>query len=352
MKKLGVLFFGICFLSANPTMLKIINEFQVAPENSERIEFKQFETQTYDTLFQPLNLYNTRIGTPAGTAVIDTAIILSGTGFAVIDTSVLSGPFDLPDDSGFIDISYTWYDYIQYPRNAPTPFPGMSLAKFYCYSWDSLGGFCLFDDWYIDITPTFGGPNDDYPGCQINGHVWDAADNPIPGCEIIASVWTRALLDHPPFYKCCTTYTALDGTYIMDSLLPLEYWVKVVADYYFPFPDSQFTFLTNLQPQTVNFYLVGKADACAHGVGPGLRVEPNPFRSATTISMGHRAEDIRLSIYDATGKFINSFALHPTPYAIRWEGTDQTGQSVPSGVYFVRLGTAEGKQVIKVIRTK
>jgi hypothetical protein len=90
---------------------------------------------------------------------------------------------------------------------------------------------------------------------------------------------------------------------------------------------------------------------------PVVRVSPNPFRHAARISAGIRNESAKLrggsgiSIYDAAGRLVRSFALRNPPYAIRWAGTDQTGRSVPAGVYFVRIdidGREFTKQIIKL----
>jgi hypothetical protein len=79
-----------------------------------------------------------------------------------------------------------------------------------------------------------------------------------------------------------------------------------------------------------------------------LRVYPNPCRGMTMLSIGIRAEGLGLKIYDATGRLVNSFALRNTPYAIRWNGIDQNGQSVPDGVYFVTV-TADSVSETKTL---
>jgi len=114
-------------LSANPIMIEVINEFQVAPFDSERVELRYLETSTYDSLFtNTLPLYNFAVSTPAGTAIIDTNISLVSMEPTVIDRSVLTGNFGLPDDSGFIKI-VEFYDSLYYPgpvtvwQHAPTP---------------------------------------------------------------------------------------------------------------------------------------------------------------------------------------------------------------------------------------
>ncbi|UCG91648.1 MAG: T9SS type A sorting domain-containing protein [candidate division WOR-3 bacterium] len=74
---------------------------------------------------------------------------------------------------------------------------------------------------------------------------------------------------------------------------------------------------------------------------------PNPFSDRTTIqfSIGYRGESasggIELNIYDATGRLVRNFprltlyAQRPT--FISWDGRDNSGQPVSSGVYIYRL---------------
>jgi hypothetical protein len=79
--------------------------------------------------------------------------------------------------------------------------------------------------------------------------------------------------------------------------------------------------------------------------GPGsvlaLRNEPNPFNPATVIRF-ELPEDRRvgLEILDLTGRRIRVLQrgwLEAGSHAIRWDGRDQGGHPVASGVYFYRL---------------
>lgn len=75
-----------------------------------------------------------------------------------------------------------------------------------------------------------------------------------------------------------------------------------------------------------------------------LDVHPNPFTKSTGIRywIGSSATDIELKIYDISGKLVKSF-LHLTrdallqPTLLFWDGTDDYGHELPTGVYFVKL---------------
>lgn len=68
---------------------------------------------------------------------------------------------------------------------------------------------------------------------------------------------------------------------------------------------------------------------------------PNPFNPATTIAyrLGETAA-IRLAVYDVLGQRIKVLVDQPQApgsYEVRWEGVDESGRPVGSGIYFYRL---------------
>ena len=71
---------------------------------------------------------------------------------------------------------------------------------------------------------------------------------------------------------------------------------------------------------------------------------PNPFNQSTLIPfMLYQPADITITIYDATGRQIRE--LHPGilqkgSHSLRWDGKDDRGQPVSSGVYIYRLRTS------------
>jgi len=98
--------------------------------------------------------------------------------------------------------------------------------------------------------------------------------------------------------------------------------------------------------------------------GISMKVYPNPFRSYCCITLYSRncsvalyGRNLRgqaptLKIYDATGRLIKD--LLPTsnfslPTFLIWDGTDDFGQRLPSGIYFLYFVTGDYKQVEKAI---
>jgi len=86
---------------------------------------------------------------------------------------------------------------------------------------------------------------------------------------------------------------------------------------------------------------------------PFLRIQPNPFREKIAISYQiNQPGDIKLRIYDATGRLVTSLKSQGTSNSLVWDGRDNIGRQVSPGVYFIRLETDDFKQVEKVIRSR
>ncbi len=71
---------------------------------------------------------------------------------------------------------------------------------------------------------------------------------------------------------------------------------------------------------------------------------PNPFNPTTTVDISLPVKsDLTLSIFDILGRKIRTYALHdaaPGVHSVVWDGRDESGVFVPSGVYFYRAKAA------------
>lgn len=81
---------------------------------------------------------------------------------------------------------------------------------------------------------------------------------------------------------------------------------------------------------------------------------PNPFNPATTIEFDlPRRAKVVLDIYDMTGRRLRTLVHGSKPggtYKITWNGRDQYGKAVASGVYFYRIVIIpQGDDVDKII---
>ncbi len=84
---------------------------------------------------------------------------------------------------------------------------------------------------------------------------------------------------------------------------------------------------------------VGVAEPNADAISApslSLTCEPNPFRTRTAISLQLTADSpAELAVFDASGRCVRTLTADRTPCAV-WDGTDELGQPLPSGAYFVR----------------
>ena len=96
-----------------------------------------------------------------------------------------------------------------------------------------------------------------------------------------------------------------------------------------------------------------------------LDVFPNPFSKLTKISfgIGHpdritrssygtgRAKSVELSIYDAAGRMVRQWDYSTIRLSdqITWHGVDNTGQKLPSGVYFLKFTVGDYEEAEKLL---
>lgn len=81
---------------------------------------------------------------------------------------------------------------------------------------------------------------------------------------------------------------------------------------------------------------------------------PNPFNPLTVISFDlGAAERVWLDVYDASGKLVRSLVrgveMGPGSQIERWDGTNDKGERVSSGIYYYRLRAGKNDETRKMI---
>lgn len=75
---------------------------------------------------------------------------------------------------------------------------------------------------------------------------------------------------------------------------------------------------------------------------------PNPFNSQTRIDFDlNRAEVVDLRVFNLLGQTVRTLvagSLSAGPHSVGWDGRDQSGADLATGVYVYRLQTTEGHQ--------
>lgn len=83
---------------------------------------------------------------------------------------------------------------------------------------------------------------------------------------------------------------------------------------------------------------------------------PNPFNPTTTIDFGLAEQgDVRLEIFDAKGRLVRTLVRekrHHNRYSVTWDGMNNAGNPVASGVYLYRLKTRSFTQTRKMLLLK
>jgi hypothetical protein len=131
--------------------------------------------------------------------------------------------------------------------------------------------------------------------------------------------------------------------------------VRTVSDSPF-FPRSPWFSLAGNAATEADLRTGGTATAVEEISAPAAQltaVFPNPFAAATrlayTLPQGGRH---RLDIYDVRGRrvLVLSDGIQPAGrYAVGWDGRDERGHELPSGVYFFRLEAGDYVEARKVV---
>ena len=102
----------------------------------------------------------------------------------------------------------------------------------------------------------------------------------------------------------------------------------------------------------------GGGDTTGRGV-QGTRlvgIRPNPFNATTTILFASsRSQPTRVEVFDLKGVLIRRLVektLEAGPHQVVWDGRDERGESVASGVYFIRLIAGDVQETRRVVLMK
>jgi len=182
----------------------------------------------------------------------------------------------------------------------------------------------------------------------LEGYVYDYQNNPVSGATIRyyrLNSWTQYIFDpevtNTTGYYCSETYAKnYDVSVIIDNLVYIDTFLTVE-------PDSVITvdFYTDYHPSGADDYEVSLPAS-----GYNLSNYPNPFNPTTEISFNlttnlHALP--RIEIYNSKGQKVkvlecsNSFAANTrnsySSCSVTWNGLDENGKPVTSGVYYYKL---------------
>jgi hypothetical protein len=155
----------------------------------------------------------------------------------------------------------------------------------------------------------------------------------------------------PNFNAHGTPLATATGTQYTDASIQLgrTYYYKLAA-FDFSGNESNFTDEKSIMVTSVE-------------EGNGIPIEfalrqnhPNPFNSNTNITYNiSTSGPIKLTIYDMLGKRVRTLADEsqtPGSKSIYWDGTDDQGNTVASGIYFYRIVAGEFTETKKLLMLK
>lgn len=80
---------------------------------------------------------------------------------------------------------------------------------------------------------------------------------------------------------------------------------------------------------------------------------PNPMKNITTIKFGiPEVSKVDFMVYDVSGRVVKKLIYgirQPGIYTLKWDGSDEYGKLLPSGIYFYRLKTNKFDRCLKLI---
>jgi len=129
-----------------------------------------------------------------------------------------------------------------------------------------------------------------------------------------------------------TDFTTTDSSVIFDSL--------PISDYPYCLAFNHTTGIAEEQERTIQ--------------EAGLCLFPNPFREKVDITFQIPLNNYAvLEIYDIAGRLVKNFDLKSEisnlQPEVSWSGADNTGQKLPSGVYFLKFHVGDCKETRKLL---
>jgi hypothetical protein len=152
----------------------------------------------------------------------------------------------------------------------------------------------------------------------------------------------------------------IGGKNITGSIINLGYFeLDVYSDSPLELTSEDFALVTADLLETGGDVLTFRGTQVQHTVSPTIyrnalaQNYPNPFNPSTTIAYSISSDrDVELLVYDVTGALVKRLVDGPRKknnYKVIWDGNNNSGNSVASGVYFYRLIAGDFKATKKMV---
>ena len=258
---------------------------------------------------------------------------------------------------------------------------GLSLSSTFVVKFQQYDNYPMTSDGFAfdDISVSGGGgssyitaetePNDDYS--SSNGPVGS-------GVPVTGSISTSSEVDW--FYMDVTTAGNLNISLSIGSSADLDWFLyddgltEVARGYttsnpeagsYYASPGRYYLMVDGYLSATSSYTLnvTGGIVTMTSGSEKPLPLEfglhanwPNPFESKTAIRFDlPTQEEVDLAVYDQSGRKVTSLCRKtyaPGSHLIVWDGRDEQGRTIPSGIYFYRIKAGNHVDTRRMVRLK
>ncbi len=206
------------------------------------------------------------------------------------------------------------------------------------------------------------------PNLHYNGEIDKIIDYLTTHCNIKlgnyqeAIAWFEDVISNPPS-ELDSLMAVIDLGYVYmlmeeDAKSPLiAMYPQLKPKSLFEFEANRESILSNLYTSVENPYGTESNESSIVAVVPVLNKNfPNPFNPSTTISFSLPSDmACKLEIYNIRGQKVHTLLkenMMAGKHSIVWDGVDDNGRSVSSGVYFYRLVTPNRSQTSKMLLMK
>lgn len=330
--KILIIFYWTIFVSnslANPIIVSYLNEIEVNSSG-----------WIIEIMPQSLILDNCYLVSTTDTAYFKSGINWNQDYLIITEDSLLSPLYMNPlGDVIYLCGEYGPIDGIRFGNvSAPmisAPLGGLSICR-----------YNDFDEYflYLDSSPTLGSANDTTNGMgKIEGWVEDTLGNPIEGVDVIynydegvgSTIYPVYVTSDSNGYFRFRDYAKLEHLEFEKENFQTKY--LTIQNW----PDSTVSITATIDSILSSIKEQGIAKSNFQ-LYPNF---PNPFNPTTTISYQlAKGSEIELIIYNLLGQKIRTLVNARQPlgfHQVEWDGHDEMGVEVTSGIYFYRLKAGE-----------
>ena len=339
-KNLTLLFIlSVVILFANPIEPVFINELY--------FEDGDWTLEIYDyyafSFFS--NLDNCYLKSSTDSVYFNDGITWNENFIFVVDENDMQNSFAINpngDEIMFVNEQEDIYDQISFGMNVNPPFAGQSLVRIHYYA-----GPPMYEEYFLLVKENQ--PSIGYDPFSVSsygtftGYVFDSLQNPVENVQLESYSVPEIMTDENGYFNADLPGMNYNFNVHLLYLATIDTIVTIEPDSlnYYEFVFENYVSSDDIEIEFPSSYY-------------NLTNYPNPFNPTTEISFEstNLHKESQIEIYNSRGQKLKTISLslcHPetveergeTKYNVVWDGTNETGKQVPSGVYLYKLVSNE-----------